>query len=239
MANPELQRDSTERDWVEYLQQCLEQALRADADSGSMQLSKVDGLFGPITEESVRYFQRKSGLPDDGVVGEATWQALEAAVAGGPAGSGSSSGSTPGSNIDLTIPFRLETTWPNISLEQINNSWSTFDIKTQPNTKLTYNKTVGRLFANGGLQMLNFELRGWDGWFLEWSTKGVLEWSKKSGISLGTENHVELGYRPGRNIKLFVEGNLKGMWSPSTDTGSIQGYGGLKVEMKFEWLGGK
>ena len=243
MANPDLQRDSPETDWVEYLQGCLEQALRADADSGSVQLSKVDGLFGPITEESVRYFQRKSGLPEDGVVGEATWQALEAAAAGSPGSSSSSggggAGSTVGPNIDVTIPFKLQTTWPTGTLEQINNGWSSFDLKIQPNTKLTFNKSVGRLFGNGGLQLLNLELQGWDGWFLDWSTKGVLEWSKTAGVQLGTDNHVELGYRPGRGITLSVEGNLKGLWSPSTGTGSISGYGGLTIKLNLDWLGGK
>lgn len=35
-----------------------------------------DGVFGPQTEEKVKYYQRKYGLVDDGVVGPATWCAL-------------------------------------------------------------------------------------------------------------------------------------------------------------------
>ncbi len=69
MANPELRRDSTETDWVRHLQELLQTAL---GNSGT-QLSAVDGLFGPITEASVIYFQQQNGLPADGIVGDATW----------------------------------------------------------------------------------------------------------------------------------------------------------------------
>lgn len=36
----------------------------------------VDGIFGRITEEAVRDFQRKNGLKADGIVGDATWAKL-------------------------------------------------------------------------------------------------------------------------------------------------------------------
>lgn len=36
----------------------------------------IDGLFDRGTEQAVRSFQRAQGLPTDGVVGPATWQAL-------------------------------------------------------------------------------------------------------------------------------------------------------------------
>lgn len=36
----------------------------------------VDGIFGSRTEEAVKYFQRKNGLTVDGVVGNATLEAL-------------------------------------------------------------------------------------------------------------------------------------------------------------------
>ena len=36
----------------------------------------VDGIFGPRTQEAVRAFQRFAGLPEDGIVGPQTWNAL-------------------------------------------------------------------------------------------------------------------------------------------------------------------
>lgn len=37
---------------------------------------KVDGVFGPITEECVKQFQRINGLEVDGIVGHKTWEKL-------------------------------------------------------------------------------------------------------------------------------------------------------------------
>lgn len=36
----------------------------------------IDGYFSLDTEESVRIFQQKIGVPSDGVVGERTWRAI-------------------------------------------------------------------------------------------------------------------------------------------------------------------
>ena len=53
----------------------------------------IDGIYGPRTEEAVKYFQRKNGLTVDGVVGPATLRALGMSTTGGetPASSQSNS----------------------------------------------------------------------------------------------------------------------------------------------------
>ncbi|MBE6765247.1 MAG: spore cortex-lytic protein [Ruminococcaceae bacterium] len=40
---------------------------------------EMDGIFGSATESAVRAFQRLYGLPEDGIVGRQTWQALDRA----------------------------------------------------------------------------------------------------------------------------------------------------------------
>jgi peptidoglycan hydrolase-like protein with peptidoglycan-binding domain len=37
----------------------------------------VDGNFGPNTTKATKAFQTKKGLSPDGIIGEATWKALE------------------------------------------------------------------------------------------------------------------------------------------------------------------
>jgi hypothetical protein len=38
---------------------------------------KVDGMFGPITENAVKNFQKKQKIKDDGIVGPVTWNLLD------------------------------------------------------------------------------------------------------------------------------------------------------------------
>lgn len=45
-----------------------------------------DGVFGDATEAAARHFQHENGLPEDGVVGAATWQALVTDIAHGAEG---------------------------------------------------------------------------------------------------------------------------------------------------------
>lgn len=52
---------------------------------------KADGIFGPATEKAVRYFQRKNGLQEDGIVGSATFEALGMRASGGTTAGGADS----------------------------------------------------------------------------------------------------------------------------------------------------
>jgi len=81
-GEPDLRRgDSGE--WVTYLQQLLRQAGYDVAE---------DGDFGDYVEEAVKRFQNDRGLTADGVVGQATWDALTGASSGGGGGGASGEG---------------------------------------------------------------------------------------------------------------------------------------------------
>jgi hypothetical protein len=229
MANPELRRDSPEHDWVEYLQKCLEMQLRADADAGSVRLSRIDGLFGPITEESVRYLQRKAGLTDDGIVNEATWQVCEGNAPSAPGGGG-------GQQTTKLVPYTLKLHWDDATFAQIHQDLLNLDLSSHPSAKLDFQLPVGKLISNGGVQLLHQEIRGWN-WWLNWSTTAVLDYSKSNGFQIGTDNHAELGVRPLRNVDLVLEGNLKLRFAPATGTGDISGDGMLKLKFHFDWMG--
>ena len=47
-----------------------------DYAAGGCHSARIDGIFGSITEESVKAFQKRRGLVPDGIVGSYTWLAL-------------------------------------------------------------------------------------------------------------------------------------------------------------------
>lgn len=60
-------------------------------------IGNVDGIYGPLTKEAVKYFQRKNGLSVDGIVGPKTAAALGMTL------SSSSSSSSSISSSDLNL----------------------------------------------------------------------------------------------------------------------------------------
>lgn len=226
MANPELRRDSAETEWVRHLQQLLEVALR---DAG-IQLSRVDGIFGPITEASVVHLQGQNGLPQTGVVDDATWAVLE-----GGTSSSSTTPSTPTTlrmrPLDLTAPWQLRIDWPETTLNQLSLDLGNFTVHSTPNTQFRFLTPVGKLFGAGGIEVLHREVQSWPNWFVDWSTKATIDFSKNAGIQIGDANHVTFGLRPLRGVTLTAEGNLDLKWRPMEGTGSITPSGGVYLKL--------
>ena len=73
VTRPTIRRGST----GQYVKECQEDLIRIGYDLGSY---GADGKFGAKTEAAVRAFQAVHGLSVDGVVGPATWAALDKAV---------------------------------------------------------------------------------------------------------------------------------------------------------------
>ncbi len=234
MANPELRRDSTETDWVRHLQELLEAALR----NSGIQLSAIDGLFGPITEASVKHFQEQNGLPADGIVGDATWAALEGATSSSSSTSTPSSTPTPGAPttlrmrpLDLTVPWSLQIHWPETTLNQLTLDLGNFSVHSTPNTQFRFLTPVGKLFGAGGIEVLHREVQSWPNWFVDWSTRATIDWSKTAGLQIGDTNHLTFGLRPLRGVTLTAEGNLDLKWQPMQGTGGITPSGGVYLKL--------
>lgn len=223
MGNPELARDSGETAWVEYLQQLLASKLESEAAAGQIQLSPVDGDFGPLTEGSVRLFQQREGLPETGIVDDATWGALEGTAAA-PAG-------TP---IDLRVPIWLELHWDDTTVERMLQDFDTFDLATHPGARLTLGSGAGPLAGNGSVQLFNREIRLWRNWFLTETTRLTLDWSRDHGFELGLDNEAEFGVRPLRNVDIFIHGDLDLRWQPQEAQGSVDWGGSLNLRWRFD-----
>lgn len=225
MSNPELRRDSGEHQWVEYLQGLLADRLSAEAGAGQVRLSPVDGLFGPLTEGSVTYFQRRHGLAETGVVDEATWAALEGAPAEEPAGQ----------PLRLLVPFELRLRWPDTTVRQMVDDFHRFDLGAHPGAQLRLGGSgVGPLAGNGSVELLNREIRLWPNWFLNHSHRFTLDWSQRNGFELGLENEAEFGVRPLRNVELFLRGQVNLHYTPSDNSGAVDWYGGAHLRWRFD-----
>jgi peptidoglycan hydrolase-like protein with peptidoglycan-binding domain len=60
-----------------YVVECQNDLIKLLYDVGP---KGADGIFGAKTEEAVKSFQRDHDLKPDGIVGSATWSALDAAI---------------------------------------------------------------------------------------------------------------------------------------------------------------
>ncbi|HVK26070.1 MAG TPA: peptidoglycan-binding domain-containing protein [Actinokineospora sp.] len=225
MDNPELRRDSDENAWVEYLQGLLENQLAAESAAGEIRLSPVDGLFGPLTEGSVKFFQQREGLPETGVVDDATWQALEGTATATP---------TNGTPVDLRIPAQLHLHWDDTTLERMLQDFDSFDLATHPGARLTLGAGAGPLAGNGSVQLFNREIPLWRNWFVTETTRLTLDWSRDHGFELGLDNEAEFGVRPLRNVDIFIRGDLDLKWRPQEGTGSAEWGGSLNLRWRFD-----
>ncbi|MEO8267304.1 MAG: hypothetical protein ABI706_17520 [Ilumatobacteraceae bacterium] len=71
---------------------------------------------------------------------------------------------------------------------------------TTPNTQFRFLTPVGKLFGAGGIEVLHREVQSWPNWFLDWSTKATIDWSKTAGLQLGDEHHLTIGVRLLRGV---------------------------------------
>jgi hypothetical protein len=158
----------------------------------------------------------------------------------GPAPSTSSGTATPGAPttlrmrpLDLTIPYQLQINWDMVTLQDINLHLSTFSLHTTPNSQLQFLTPVGKLFGSGGIEVLHREVQSWPYWFVDWSTKAAIDWSKTAGVQLHLNNEADIGLKPLRGVTLTAQGNLNLTWRPMDGTGKIEPSGGIYLKLNI------
>lgn len=226
MGNPELRRGSPEEDWVSYLQGLLADRLSAEAAEGQVRISPVDGKFGPLTEGSVELFQRREGLPETGVVDDATWEALEREPQPQPTVQ----------PLDLRIPFELWLRWQDTTVDLMVQDFRNFSVGAHPGAQLRLGggSALGPLAGNGSVELLNREIRLWPNWFLNHTHRFTLDWSRTQGFELGLENEAEFGYRPLRNVELFLRGEFTLKYFPQEHSGDVDWSIGPQLRWRFD-----
>jgi flagellar hook assembly protein FlgD len=135
--------------------------------------------------------------------------------------------------LDITVPYQLRIDWDMVTLQQMNLQLSQFSVHTTPNTQLQFLNPVGKLFGAGGIEVLHREVQSWPNWFVDWSTRATIDFSKSAGIQLHLNNQAEIGLRPLRGVSLTAQGNLNLTWRPMDGTGSIQPSGGVYLKINI------
>lgn len=259
--NPELRVGGENPDgWVSYAQELLATALADEIADGQIQTVPNDDEFGDATEAAVRVLQEREGLPATGTIDAATWEAMGAEIVdddqsdpqseqqseqqaggqadddqsdqqGGETGDQQPSGAS-GEPIDLRIPFELQLQWDETDLERMLSDFESIELANQPNAQLTFPEPVGRLFGNGGMQWLEWELRSNPTVYVEAATQAIIGWSGSQGIELGTDNDLEAGLRF-RGVDLFVSGELDARVYPMEGTGEISGGAQMGIRLRL------
>ena len=96
-----------------YVAECQQDLIQLDYDVGA---TGADGKFGRKTEAAVKAFQANNGLKVDGIVGQATWGALLAAV--DPPTPGTGMYTVTIQHLDKTQATAICNAYPNASMEE-------------------------------------------------------------------------------------------------------------------------
>jgi N-acetylmuramoyl-L-alanine amidase len=173
----------------------------------------VDGVFGAQTSQAVRLFQTKNGLPVDGVVGAATWQALgvDSGAASGDSASSVPAGTPIASNSNLDLlarviaaearsePYTGQVAVAAVILNRVNapsfpNSLSGVIFQPHAFESVSNGLVWRRTPTSSEVQAARQALNGWDptyGSLFFWNpSKPVSRWIWTRQIKLRIGNHV-------------------------------------------------